>query len=262
MKKEDLSGIEIVDLASLQKATLEINERWGGLFPMWRGHADINWTLQPEVFRPRSDGRLHHEVTLLMYFMAHAESRYQRCPPNNDRLAWMMLGRHYGLPTRLLDWSMSPLVALYFAVHPDSSADGCLWALEPGAMNHHMTGERILFTGEEPLPRQFVQAAFEPSTTGAADNKALAIGMREIDARIFTQQGMCTIHADASDLADVAYKGKSVFLKRWRRAFKVPASKKADLRHFLRALGVHKATLFPDLGALAEELKSRNYLRL
>jgi len=69
---------------------------------------------------------------------------------------------------------------------------------------------------------------------------------------------MCTIHTDAADLAEIDYK-KGLGSRRWRRAFKVPANGKNDLRHFLRALGVHKAALFPDLSALAEELKSRSY---
>lgn len=264
MKNEDLSKIEIVDLASLQNAMLEADKRCLGRLPFWRGHANIDWKLQPEVFRPRPDGSHHHEVTLLSYFMAHAESRYQRCPTGDDRLAWMMLARHYGLPTRLLDWSMSPLVALYFAVHPDQdnrSADACLWALDGGSMNRQMTGSRILFTGREALPQQFVRFAFETDQTGAEqfEKQALVIGMREIDARVFAQQGMCTIHADASDLSDIDYERNGLLVKPWRRAFKVPSSKRADLWHLLRRLGIHKAALFPDLGALAEDLKSRSY---
>lgn len=124
MKNEDLSEVEVVDLASLQRAILETKEQFAGLYPLWRGHANIDWKLQAEVFRPTSNGSPANESTLLGYFMSHAERRYQRCPPGSDRVAWLMLARHYGLPTRLLDWSMSPLVALYFATQHDD-VDGC-----------------------------------------------------------------------------------------------------------------------------------------
>jgi hypothetical protein len=77
----------------------------------------------------------------------------------------------------------------------------------------------------------------------------IAMGMREIDARVFAQQGMCTVHADASDFSDVDFRGKGL----------LSATGVALRRYWLRALGVHKAALFPDLGALAEELKGRRY---
>jgi len=46
--------------------------------------------------------------------------------PNND-FEWMFLAQHYGLPTRLLDWSTNPLVALYFAVEKDDDTDGAVY---------------------------------------------------------------------------------------------------------------------------------------
>jgi hypothetical protein len=205
MKKEDLSEIEIVDLASLERAILEMKGPFGGVAPLWRGHANIEWKLQAEVFRPASNGNPASESTLLGYFMTHAESRYQRCPPSSDRVAWLMLARHYGLPTRLLDWSLSPLVALYFATKQDD-VDGCLWALEAGLMNLQMVGTRALFMGDELVVRQLVDAAVEPNKAPPGlEKRALAIAMREIDSRVFAQQGACTIHADALDLSDIEY---------------------------------------------------------
>jgi FRG domain len=262
MRDEDLSSISIVDLKTLQDAIEDAHREFHGIFPLWRGHASLSWKLQAEVFRRGS----YDEVTLLGYFMAQAESRYARCPGVDDQIAWLMLARHYGLPTRLLDWSSSPLVALYFAVQiapDDPHADGCLWALEPGQFNSQMEGTRCLQMASGPVVRPLVEIAFEQRTearqekTAALPYKALAIGMREIDARIFAQQGACTIHADQSDLAEIEYKQIG---KRWRRAFKIPSGAKNDLGHHLQRLSIHKAALFPDLGSLADELKSRSYL--
>jgi hypothetical protein len=48
-------------------------------------------------------------------------------PSNDYVLNWWPLMRHYGAPTRLLDWSLSPYVALYFAVEEPWDEDGALW---------------------------------------------------------------------------------------------------------------------------------------
>jgi len=44
--------------------------------------------------------------------------------------------QHYRLPTRLLDWSFSPLIAAYFAVREttDADEDACIWALAPSVL--------------------------------------------------------------------------------------------------------------------------------
>jgi FRG domain len=268
MKDEDLSPIEIVDLASLERAISEAHSHFQGVLPLWRGHANIGWRLQAEVFRASAAGEIYQENTLLGYFMAGAESRHPRCPPVDDQVAWLMLARHYGLPTRLLDWSWSPLVALYFATENSRAfkPDGCLWALEPGQMNLGMIGSQSLLMAENQVARPFLEIAFEPNQvvrrvrTTPLQGKALAIGMREIDPRVLAQQGAFSVHSDAADLSDVDYKlDASQQPIRWRRVFKVLASKKRNLRDHLRRLGIHKATLFPDLSALAEELKARSY---
>jgi hypothetical protein len=240
-------------------------------FPLWRGHSKIDWPLRPEVFRPSRHGRTYEENTLLRYFTDQAESRHTRCPPRDDRLGWLMLAQHFGLPTRLLDWSWSPLVALYFATQPDDGhhdSDGCLWAIQPAFMNHQMMGLLMgllttprMMTPDEPKVLELVNAAFEVRSMKAAAHMssvrglALAITAREIDARMFTQQGAFTIHGDHADLADAAeYTSQA-----WKRVFRIPSESKADLSQLMRRLSIHKSTLFPDLGALADDLKSRPY---
>ncbi len=253
----DFSSIQISSLASLEQAMTETSRRFGRTQPIWRGHANIDWELKAEVFRKQ-----YKETSLIHHFHARAESRRPNCPPRDDYLAWLLLARHYGLPTRILDWSLSPLVALFFATEDDketASCDGCLWGLQAGWMNQHMlarTDQRLL-AHSTPIVREFASMAFlsDPERSELMRQRAgmaMALGTRELDPRVLAQQGIFTIHADGTDLAQISTEDEP-----WRISFRVPAASKSNLRTLLSKLAIDRSTLFPDLGALAEELKAK-----
>ena len=101
----------------------------------WRGQAKSTWDLIPTVFRDRDpcDEEIYRRETILaMSFLAQAPVRYRDWPGGETNYArWLLLMQHYGLATRLLDWTESLLVALYFAVNQKPTEAGRLWALNP-----------------------------------------------------------------------------------------------------------------------------------
>ena len=117
----------------------------------FRGHAKVIGELVPRVFRPPYAGmfteffRPDIELETMERFMRDAPAVSDRALPGpEDHLEWLCLMQHHGSPTRLLDWSEKILVALYFAVSAEPTADGELWAIDPGNANEALTGERIL----------------------------------------------------------------------------------------------------------------------
>ena len=79
----------------------------------YRGHANRDWELLPSIFR--TPNGVEKEHLLFHDMVAHEPQSFSECKSTLDYLVQM---QHYGLPTRLLDMTTNPLVALYFACQP------------------------------------------------------------------------------------------------------------------------------------------------
>lgn len=87
---------------------------------MYRGQSDYNWHLTPAVYR---NGQFKFESIYIKELERIRPSEFVNCD-NFDKLVKM---QHYGLPTRLLDVTLNPLVALYFACKNRSELDGAFY---------------------------------------------------------------------------------------------------------------------------------------
>lgn len=223
----------------------------GGRKWLFRGQGDAGWDLEPSVHRgytPQQERYLTNE------FRVRARSRYFSCPPSSDYPGWLALMQHYGLPTRLLDWTYSPLVAAFFAVHPDympqraaRRPDACIWALEAGRLNETQGFEPLIFPLDAVSYDPLIVPAFKNRKELGTVGVAMAI---EHDSRIQLQQGAFTIHSNRIpiNLLESA--------EDWLCRFIITGADIAAFFAELTLLGIRKYTLFPDLSALTSELKT------
>lgn len=216
----------------------------------FRGHADSSWKLIPGLMRSSVETS---ETTLLNRFRQSAAMLAERRPENS--FDWTFLMQHYGVPTRLLDWSESPLVSLYLAVedfHLRNKTDAALWCLWPTLLNRNanivdkVEGKYIPSFEDEELQgystesvRQNTRLELFPVATIATRN----------NARIQAQMGTFTIHHNKRIAIEDVGDEKHVI------KYLIPDASRGLLLSELTLLGINRFSLFPELASVGAILK-------
>lgn len=233
--------------------------------PLWhRGHTSKSHTLIPSLFRKLNDAEEIFDIErrLITRFRQRSLPYWPNGYPQND---WehLFAMQHYGIPTRLLDWTENLLVALYFAALPtvpEREVDDtpAIWKISPARWNRNakhldeFDDIGILTTDDEelksyaPLDRQLVQRHKVP----------LAIYGTHNSARIVAQRGAFSVA------------GKSLEPMEQFAVPEVDALWKIDLlyprdvmRNDLEVLGFAESMVFPDMVGLSKEITASEGLR-
>ncbi|WP_256012664.1 FRG domain-containing protein [Desertivirga xinjiangensis] len=203
------------------------------LFLLYRGHLDAKWDLLPKIARLGLEAELPDwELSLMEEFKRFGRSHISTEILSNqwDTLA---IAQHHGLPTRLLDWSSSPLVALWFAFREDIEVETrAVWLL--GIDKNH-----IIDTNKGTPYQQKQTKVFKPG---------------HITKRITAQHGWFTTHAFIEDNAKFIPLTTNKTYK--QRLFKLEFSNslRKEILIGLDVLGINGLTLFPDLDGLSNYL--------
>lgn len=245
----------VTNIAELTDALIAITRGFGNRQPWWRGHVEATWQLVPRLYR---EDLSDSEVARNTRFRNMAVSRYPQCPEPNDLFGWLSLMQHYRLPTRLLDWSESPLVGLFFALEETATYDGdsILWAIQPTNLSfHELPGRTAIFSAQSSDIRSLLsEAFFHDNRWQTPDTRILAVEPRQMDLRHMVQMSMFTLHGRNTPIEELPM--QDTFLARVR----IPAATKVGFRQMLNLYGISRATLFPDLENLSRELTVLGYI--
>ena len=201
---------------------------------IFRGHGSCRWSLEAAVHRLTSNSnmglekRVAVERSILNEFKRRARIFLQSTPTSDWE--WMVLAQHFGLPTRILDWTENPLVALYFSVRDGAnlSNDGMLYAY------HHGAQEIDIESASDPFTITQIELLRPP----------------HLDQRVIAQQSVFT-----AEPPDVRGREKSDV-----RYWHVSVNHKNEIRRELIKLGISESSLFPGLVSLAAEIKNDFFL--
>lgn len=216
-----MKQIEVLTFGEFQSA---LDEASGY---MWRGMPDVSFELIPKVARDwhLESGSLEiSERAMLEQFKVRAVP-FLKSRPAND-WEWLALGQHYGLPSRFLDWTLNPLIALYFACVGEMDCDGVVYFA--GRANE-VDPEKLKSPFDVDGPR-----AWHPFRT---------------DQRISFQDGLFTIMPDPQD--------------KWSNQLRLQIIIKKEAKEpFLKMLelfGVHSGSVFPGLEGVAKYVSNKYF---
>jgi hypothetical protein len=227
---------------------------------IYRGDRDARWPLLTSLDKlggaqsPHSKANLEEHI--LRNFIRYSRPYFSH-PPVNE---WEVLvaAQHHGLPTRLLDWTYSPLVAAHFAtIGGGHEADRVVWRLDWQAV-HRAFGlpelalliqdlEGIL-GGDPPLTPWRLFAG-----SNGSREFACMLEPPSLNARIVAQSSTFTLCSDKRRTFDsfLERHGLGTALTK----FIIPASETARFRDQLDLVSVDERRLFPDLDGVAAEMR-------
>lgn len=238
----------------------------------YRGIGDSSHSLIPSLLRnktrrTKSDfATLEKELneTFQMRGFPYAES-YRWKEGYWDQLFFM---QHHRVPTRLLDWSGSPLVSLHFALTSSGMKDGtptsdaAVWILDPVEWNRSIfSGTAFDETVLSPKSPRLTAYASDDSLKAPNTLPPLAIRGTHNSARIVAQQGFFTIfglenksmewfrdnHTIGADNTSI---NRDCLIK-----IVIPKASIKSITKEMFALGISESTIYPDLEGLALEIK-------
>jgi hypothetical protein len=199
----------------------------------------------------RLGGDGHLERQLLRAFRKYAA---QDAVPRDTDWDWLALGQHHGLPTRLLDWTYSPYVALHFATQDVTAreTDGVVWCID-----YVRAHERLPQDLRDALEREGANvfttellAEASPRVDALEGELVLFVEPPSFDARIVNQYALFSVVSPAELSLEEWIEGHSDLA----RKVVLPAELKREVRDKLDQANVTERVLFPGLDGISRWL--------
>lgn len=239
---------------------------------LYRGQSDHDQGLKSsfdravEATQTLVRDRWQYEAAILREFKRRAHHYVSDTPERLDSLEWLALMRHFGAPTRLVDFTYSHYIAAYFAFSNLECKDRAVWAIDQRWLSSESKKHcsEILGLPEDKTdlhkPEHFTRCFLDPSRkVGSSRCFVYHVTPERMNTRLTIQQGcfLCPGDIEQSfedNLSSMVSQQSSLkpIVK-----FVIPHSARNRALTELKHMNITRASLFPDLGGLAESLNDR-----
>jgi hypothetical protein len=235
------------------------NELW------FRGQVRKDFTLLPSIGRPPINNATLEDA-YLSKFESMAIPYVQNLPafplPAGvpTYWSWLVMMQHYGVPTRLLDWTRAALAALYFATNPDDpgvtlGVDGTVWVLNPTILNQAFIFNPNLKPGYIPnMEEPFFTEKFGPGSQFLDNLKPAAAIAPVNNPNILAQEGVFLVYPLKKNLIPLEnFEDASNYLIK----ICIASDQFTFIQNQLQHYGVTRLSLFPDISNIAREINNQ-----
>lgn len=287
-----MQDIKIASVEELLANLEKINSQFGkgkNSF-IFRGQQNSSYTLLPGIYREFAEpqksrliaggsieGKVYRssENEILTHFKKEACSVINSVPLNDD-FTWLQYAQHYGVPTRLLDFTGNPLIALYFCCRGEMQCDGAVWVLNYINYRRWMLKAPFCKQFGEELTGESIRDSIIRNLKGRAVKDSDRIEMERpwlfvpayIDLRMRAQDSRFLLWGtDERPLEKMISKDEEMNLDpqgisygiaddtRFLSKIIIPGSCKHDILKKLDMLGVNEKTAFPGLDGIGKYIE-------